>query len=226
MSTYSDDDLLLLSGIQHFAYCERQWALIHIEKQWLENVKTVEGQHLHERVHNPELVEKRGELLTARSLPVVSWQLGLYGMMDLVEFHQVGPDKGGTALPGRQGFWLPKPVEYKRGKEKPDDRDETQLCAQAICLEEMLRVEIGEGDLYYGENKRRSRVLFDAALRGRVEELSRRMHQVFENGITPPAQKGHRCALCSLKDVCLPLLTRKTKSVKSYIQKEIADSPP
>lgn len=226
MSTYSDDDLLLLSGIQHFAYCERQWALIHIEQQWQENVKTVEGKHLHERVHNPELVEKRGDLLVTRSLPIVSWRLGLYGMMDLAEFHQVSSDEGGIKLPNREGFWLPKPVEYKRGKPKADDRDEVQLCAQAICLEEMLQVRIEEGDLYYGENRRRVTVVFDPALRGRVEELSRRMHQVFASGITPPAAKGHRCSLCSLKDICMPALTRKSQSVKSYIEKEISDSTP
>lgn len=226
MSTYSEDDLLLLSGIQHFAYCERQWALIHVEQQWQENVKTVEGRHLHERVHNPELVEKRGALLVARSLPIVSWRLGLYGMMDLAEFHQVSSDEGGIKLPNREGFWLPKPVEYKRGKPKADDRDEVQLCAQAICLEEMLQVRIEEGDLYYGENRRRVMVVFDPALRGRVEELSRRMHQVFAGGITPPAAKGHRCSLCSLKDICMPALTRKSQSVKSYIEKEISDSTP
>ena len=153
MSTYSEDDLLLLSGIQHFAYCERQWALIHVEQQWLENVKTVEGRHLHERVHNPDLIEKRGDLLVARSLPIVSWRLGLYGMMDLVEFHQVSSDEGGTKLLNHEGLWLPKPVEYKRGKPKADDRDEVQLCAQGICLEEMLQARIEEGDLYYGENR-------------------------------------------------------------------------
>lgn len=223
---YSEDDLLLLSGIQHFAYCERQWALIHVEKQWLENVKTVEGRHLHERVHNPDLIEKRGDLLTARSLPIVSLRLGLYGMLDLLEFHQTGPGQGGTKLSNREGFWLPKPVEYKRGKAKPDDRDEVQLCAQGICLEEMLQIRIDEGDLYYGENRRRVVVAFDSALRSRVEELSRRMHQVFENGITPPAEKGNHCNLCSLKDVCLPSLTKKSRSVKDYIEKEIGDSPP
>lgn len=226
MSTYSEDDLLLLSGIQHFAYCERQWALIHVEQQWLENVRTVEGRHLHERVHNPDLIEKRGDLLVARSLPVVSWRLGLYGMIDLAEFHRVSPDQGGIKLPNREGFWLPKPVEYKRGKPKPDDRDEVQLCAQGICLEEMLQARIDEGDLYYGENRRRITVAFDLALRNRVEELSRRMHQVFATGITPPAEKGRRCSLCSLKDVCLPDLTRKSKPVMGYIRKEINDSPP
>ena len=225
-TTYSDDDLLLLSGIQHFAYCERQWALIHIEQQWQENVKTVEGRHLHERVHNPDLIEKRGALLIARSLPVVSRWLGLYGVMDLVEFHRAGSEPDGTELPDREGFWLPKPVEYKRGKPKPDDRDEVQLCAEAICLEEMLQVRIDKGDLYYGENRRRVLVSFDPALRGRVEELSRRMHQVFEKGITPPAKKDHRCSLCSLKNVCMPDLTRKSRSVKSYIEKEIDNSPP
>lgn len=223
MKEYPDDDLLLLSGIQHFAYCERQWALIHIEKQWQENVKTVEGEHLHERVHNPDLVEKRGDILTVRSLPIVSRRLGLYGMLDLVEFYQVDSKQGGIVLPNYEGFWMPKPVEYKRGRPKPDERDEVQLCAQAICLEEMLHINIVGGDLYYGENRRRTSVEFDIKLRSRVEELSLKMHQVFESGITPPAEKGRRCSLCSLKDICLPTLTRKIGSVKHYIQKAISE---
>lgn len=218
---YSEDDLLMLSGIQHFAFCERQWALIHLEQQWQENVRTVEGRIMHERVHTPLLVESRGSMLISRSLPVVSWKLGLYGVLDLVEFSQVGVSSGGIHIPGRKGFWKPRPVEYKRGKPKPDSRDEVQLCAQAICLEEMLQVEIAEGDLYYGENRRRTCVYFDAELRQQVIDLCQRMHMMYENGTTPPASKGKQCRACSLYDICLPSLTRRTKSVKEYIRREI-----
>lgn len=221
MISYSEDDLLMLSGIQHFAFCERQWALIHLEQQWQENVRTVEGRIIHDRVHTPLLVESRGSMLISRSLPVVSWELGLYGVLDLVEFYQVGVSSGGVHIPGRKGFWKPRPVEYKRGKPKPDSRDEVQLCAQAICLEEMLQIKIDEGDLYYGEIRRRTCVSFDDELRQQVFNLSQRMHMMYEKGITPPATKGKHCRACSLYDICLPSLTGRTKSVKEYIRKEI-----
>lgn len=218
---YSEDRLLPLSGIQHFAFCERQWALIHVERQWAESQRTVEGHHLHERAHNPFLFDERKGCLVARSLPVVSRKLGLYGQADVVEFHPSLPQNGGVALPSRDGYWLPRPVEYKRGKPKPDERDEVQLCAQAMCLEEMLGASINDGDLYYGETRRRHHVMLSAPLRQRVEELSRRMHVMFEAGWTPPAEKGKRCRLCSLVEVCLPSLTRKPRSVQGYIRKHI-----
>jgi CRISPR-associated exonuclease Cas4 len=223
MTTYPEPDLLLLSGIQHFAFCERQWALIHIERQWAESQRTVEGKNLHERVHDPALVDVAEDSVAARSLPIVSWRLGLYGVSDLVEFRRVGGADGGIALPKREGRWLPKPVEYKRGKPKSDDRDEVQLCAQAICLEEMLGAGIAGGSLYYGQTRHRHDVAFDQRLRGRVEELCTRMHGMFEAGYTPPAQKGKHCSLCSLADVCLPDLARHKQSVKSYVERCLLD---
>lgn len=221
---YEEERLLPLSGIQHLAFCERQWALIHVEQQWSENRQTVEGRHLHERAHNPFLFDEERDCLVARSVPVVSRTLGLYGQADVVEFRRVSSPRGGISLPDREGCWQPTPVEYKRGRPKPDERDEVQLCAQAMCLEEMLSTSIAAGDLYYGEIRRRHSVWLTAALRQLVEELCIRMHTLFEAGITPRAEKGKRCQACSLIDVCLPALTRKPHSVKSYILRHLADS--
>ncbi|MGE5553385.1 MAG: CRISPR-associated protein Cas4 [Betaproteobacteria bacterium] len=221
---YAEERLLPLSGIQHLAFCERQWALIHVEQQWAENGPTVEGRHLHERAHDPFFLDEGADCLVARSVPLVSRTLGLYGQADVVEFRRVSAEVGGVSLPGREGYWLPKPVEYKRGKPKPDERDEVQLCAQAMCLEEMLNTSIATGDLYYGEIRRRRSVCLTASLRQRVEELCLRMHALFEAGITPRAERGKRCQACSLIDVCIPALTRKPRSVRGYIVRHLADT--
>lgn len=221
-----EDKFLPLSGIQHFAFCKRQWALIHIERLWSENILTIEGRHLHERVDNPFDIEKRGDLIVARSVPVVSKSLGLYGVVDVVEFHSVQKEQGeiGITLPGRAGHWFPRPVEYKRGRPKKDDRDIVQLCAQAICLEDMLAVPIEYGDIFYGEIRRRQRVLFDAAMRQRVANLALSMHELFEKGTTPPAESGPNCRLCSMVDVCMPKLTKKHQTVQGYIRKMLNDA--
>ncbi|MGB4007446.1 MAG: CRISPR-associated protein Cas4, partial [Bacillota bacterium] len=198
---YDEDSLLPLSGIQHIAFCERQWALIHVEQQWAENVRTVEGRQMHERAHNPWLADYDSDHIVSRSVPLISHRLGLSGQADVVEFWPVGEGvDGGAPLPGREGLWIPKPVEYKRGRPKGDDRDEVQLCAQAMCLEEMLGAKITEGDLYYGQTRRRQRVTLDDVLRNRVEQLCLRMHELFDCGCTPPAAQGRRCSLCSLVD--------------------------
>lgn len=217
MENYTDDSLLPLSGLQHFAFCRRQWALIHIERQWEENLRTVEGRHLHEKVHSGLDVELKGAVLVARSVPLVSYKLGLYGVADVVEFH---PSAGGQGvrLPGRDGVWRVHPVEYKRGRPKPDHRDEVQLCAQAMCLEEMLGAEVRDGSFFYGETRRRLLVRFSASLRNQVESLAREMHDMFARGVTPSAPPGVRCSLCSLKDLCLPQLTRRPKSVQKYLR--------
>lgn len=222
-STYAEDDLLPLSGIQHFAFCERQWALIHIERQWAESVRTVEGRHLHDRAHNPLIVDASDSRVVTRAVPLVSYTLGLSGQADVVEFLPVQGDAPGISLPGRTGLWQPRPVEYKRGRPKPDDRDAVQLCAQAICLEEMLGVMIPSGDLYYGETRRRQRVELDADLRQRVAELADRMHALFTEGKTPRAAKGKHCSLCSIVDLCFPNLTVRPRSVRKYIQDEVRE---
>lgn len=219
---YAEDDLLPLSGIQHFAFCERQWALIHLERQWAENVRTVEGHHLHERAHNPALSNADDGRYVARAVPLVSFRLGLFGQADVVEFVPVQGDAAGIPLHGQPGLWRPRPVEYKRGRPKPDDRDAAQLCAQALCLEEMLAVAVPEGDIFYGETRRRQHVEFDAILRQRVEAMAERMHLVFTKGETPPATMGKHCHLCSLVDLCLPGLTARPQSVQRYIRASIA----
>ncbi len=222
---YDEDSLLPLSGIQHLAFCERQWALIHIERQWTDNVRTVEGKQMHERVHNPWLAGYDDDHIVTRSMPLLSHKLGLYGQADVVEFWPTSEKTGiGVTLPRRKGLWMPKPVEYKRGRPKIDDRDEVQLCAQAICLEEMLGAVVPEGDLYYGEPRRRQRVIFSDALRIRVEKLCLRMHELFSLGRTPLATKSKHCSLCSLVDLCLPKITNNSSSVSAYIQNQLKDT--
>ena len=217
ISKYDHDDLLSLSGIQHFAYCSRQWALIHIEKQWIENLRTVEGKQLHERVNNPSFFEARGNILTARSVPLCSYTLGFYGVSDVVEFHAM--KQKGITLKGYKGKWQPIPVEYKRGKPKKDIIDKVQLCTQAICLEEMLIINIEYGYLFYGQTKHRTKILFDIELRNQVKKFSQEMHSLFDKQITPKALKtGKSCRSCSLYNICIPKLANKRLSVKNYIK--------
>ena len=218
---YTPDELLPLSGIQHFLFCRRQWALIHVECQWQENALTVEGRLLHKRVDNPFFVEMRkGELIT-RSVPVASYQLGLSGVCDVVEFIE-SPE--GVHLPGREGIYLPAPVEYKRGHEKQDACDEAQLCAQAMCLEEMLAVSIPAGYLYYGETRRKVAVELTPELRELVRSMSDEMHAYFQRGYTPRVKPSKACRSCSLADICLPELQEKNIAATKYIQQQIENA--
>jgi len=217
-SEYTADELLPLSGIQHFSFCRRQWALIHIERQWQENVLTTEGKLLHERADDPFFSEVRKGVIIARSMPVASYRLGLSGVCDIVEFT---PSPDGVKLHGREGIYLPAPVEYKRGKEKQDICDEAQLCAQALCLEEMLAVHIPMGYLYYGEIRHRVSVDLTDELRRTVMELSTEMHDYFARGHTPRVKPSKACKSCSLADICLPELQGKVLSASKYIQMHI-----
>lgn len=200
--------MLLLSGIQHFAFCERQWGLIHVENQWVENVRTVEGKNLHQRVDDPYFTEIRGDVKVVRSVPLVSQTLGLYGVADVIELQKVPEDNSGVRY---------SIVEYKRGKPKPDDRDEVQLCAQAICLEEMLAIALDYGYLYYGETKHRHKVEFNETLRTRVKDLAERMHNLFAKGETPQPVKDKRCKNCSMADICVPELAKGNKKTEKYL---------
>ncbi|MBE01583.1 CRISPR-associated protein Cas4 [uncultured Marinobacter sp.] len=197
----SSNELLPLSGLQHFAYCPRQFALIHIDQQWEENRFTAEGQVLHQRV-NEGKSETRRDLHIARSVRLISQQLGLSGVADVVEFHRV--DQGGCQLAGRPGCWQPYPVEYKRGRSKSDDWDRIQLCAQAMALEEMLSVEVPEGALFYGQPRRREQVLFTSPLRELTRQMAARVHALFESGQLPAAEPGPKCKHCSLQQRCMP----------------------
>lgn len=217
-SEYAPDDLLPLSGIQHFLFCRRQWALIHIEQQWKENMLTAEGRIMHNRADDPFFTETRNGVITARSVPIASYRLGLSGVCDVVEFTS-SPD--GVKLPNRDGLYLPTPIEYKRGKEKRDHSDETQLCAQAICLEEMLSTNIPHGFLYYGETRHRLQIELTAELRTLVQEMADEMHNYFSRGYTPKVKTSKACRSCSLVDVCLPVLQEKVIAASKYIRQQI-----
>lgn len=216
---YQEEDYLSLSGIQHYIFCRRQWALIHIEQQWQENVRTLEGKFLHERAHSTDITEKRGDIIITRGMPIFSRTLGISGVCDVVEFHAT---KDGVHIHGREGLYSPIPVEYKRGKPKSDESDAMQLCAQAICLEEMLLCEIGYGYLYYGEVQQRTIITFDSRLRDRVKMSFQEMHQLYERRYTPKVKMSKSCKACSLVDICVPKLC-SGMSVKAYINKYIGD---
>lgn len=219
---YAEEDYLQLSGIQHFAFCRRQWALIHIEGQWKENERTVSGEHLHERAHNAALSELRGDVLTVRAMPVHSHKMGLSGTCDVVEFIR---DPTGVPLIGRKGTFRPYPVEYKRGKAKLDDCDRLQLCAQAMCLEEMLAVQVLEGALYYGETRHRQTVPMDEQLRVQVMNYVEEMHNYMRRRYTPKPKRGKHCNACSLKELCLPMIEHKQSAV-SYLKEMTEEGTP
>lgn len=207
--TFAEADLLPLSALQHLAFCERQCALIHIEGVWAENRLTAQGRLLHERVHERE-DESRGDVRIARGLRLRSLRLGLVGQADVVEFHRQ-PDR----------TWQPFPVEYKRGRAKRGDCDRIQLCAQAMCLEEMTGAAVPEGALFYGTPRRRETVCFDPALRAAVGDAARRLHALIEGGRTPSAVFAKRCDNCSLLAQCRPRMPVSNGAVERYIARSM-----
>jgi CRISPR-associated exonuclease Cas4 len=221
MTDYLPDEWLMLSGIQHFIFCRRQWALIHVEQQWQENALTVEGHILHQRVDDPFFTEKRKGVVIARSVPVSSPALGLTGVCDVVEF-TAAPE--GVQLPGREGFYRLAPVEYKRGRRKHDHCDEAQLCAQAMCLEEMLAIDIPAGSIYYAQTRRREVVTFTDDLRNKVIKATQEMHSYFQRGYTPKVKPTKACRSCSLADICLPDLQTKRLTAAKYIRQYVDEA--
>jgi CRISPR-associated exonuclease Cas4 len=208
MSSYREADLLPLSALQHLLFCERQCALIHLEQIWVENRLTAEGRAMHERVDRGGR-ESRREDRVAYALRLRSMKLGLIGKADVVEFHREGNN------------WIPFPVEYKRGKPKIDDIDRVQLCAQAMCLEEMLSQPVPEGALFYGTNCRRENVAFDEGIRRTTEQAAVRLHQLIKSGRTPPAVYAPKCDSCSLVQQCLPQSAGRGKDVAVYLKRMI-----
>jgi CRISPR-associated exonuclease Cas4 len=200
---YNEDDLLPISALEHLMFCERQAALIHIEQQWSENRFTAEGHALHDRAHNPA-TETRGDIRIARSLRLRSLALGLSGQADVVEFHRLPVTGGGLCLPDVKGRWAVFPVEYKRGHQRPEIAFAVQLCAQAICLEEMLHTTLTGGALFYGKSQHRQEIAFDLPLRQQTIDAAVRLHELIDSARTPPALANARCSACSLADVCLP----------------------
>jgi len=210
--SYTEDDLMMVSALQHIAFCERQCALIHIEQIWDENRTTAEGRIMHEKVHEQDR-ESRGNVRIEYGLPLRSLRLGLIGKADVVEFHRVAKDK-----------WQPFPVEYKRGKPKHDHCDLIQLCAQAMCLEEMLSVSVPSGAIFYGRTRRRLDVSFDDTLRKETEEAAEKAHQLIASGKTPPPVYEKRCKSCSLIEECIPKTIAEKSSVKRYLARMV-ESP-
>lgn len=187
-----------------------------MEQQWAENFRTTDGAILHQRAHDGSRSESRGDLLILRDLRVFSTQLGISGACDVVEFHR----GSGIPLRGREGLWQPFPVEYKRGQPKENPADALQLCAQAMCLEEMLCCDIPRGALYYSEIRRRQEIPLTPALRQQVQELLAQMHELYRRGQTPQVKPTKSCNACSLKELCLPKLM-KHKSAKDYLRREL-----
>ena len=193
-----------------------------MERQWAENARTAEGQVFHETAHHGPESEARGDLLILRGLRVASPSLRLGGICDVVEFHR---SPSGVSLAGREGLWLPYPVEYKRGSDQTQESDEVQLCGQALCLEEMLCCQIPEGSLFYGETRRRTRVAFDGTLRQRTLDLLHELLGYMDRGYTPGAKLHKGCNACSLRDICLPKLSR-APSVADYIHDRAGEDEP
>lgn len=232
LDMFNEDDFIPLSSLQHLLFCERRAALIYIEGIWDDNPFTVEGSHLHERSHTSS-TEVRGDIRIARGLPLRSMGLGLSGKADVVEFHRftqgdivlfsdrILPD--GIRLEGVPGLWQPFPVEYKRGKLRHEEGYEVQLCAQAICLEEMLETTIQAGAIFYGKTGRRLEVEFDETLREKTEAASRRMHEILRHARTPEAYYSKKCDKCSLIDVCLPKALSRSRSIERYFNDAITE---
>lgn len=215
---YQEEEYLMLSGIQHFAFCKRQWALIHIEQQWQENEHMVEGELMHKRAHDAYLPERKKEVIVSRGLPVFSRTMGVNGICDIVEFRK---SSEGIALHGHRGLYQVYPVEYKKGSPKETEIDILQVTAQAMCLEEMFVTEIVEGAVFYGETHCRERVVFTDELRTAVKEDFIQMHELFNRKHTPKVKWSKSCNGCSLKNICMPGLG-KAPSVREYIDKRIA----
>lgn len=204
---YSEDDLIPLSALQHYLFCPRQSALIHVERQWFENLFTAEGRVMHDRVDKGGN-QDRGAVRIEYALRLVCRKLGLVGQADVVEFHRSGTDRN---------VWVPYPVEYKRGKPKRDSSDKVQLCAQALCLEEMLDIAVPEGALFYGKTRRRQNVVFDAELRRQTTQTANRLRCMIQDRRTPEPFYTKKCESCSFLDFCMPRVCR-VKSVKAYLE--------
>ena len=216
MNAKNPDEYLMLSGIQHYFFCKRQWALTHIEQDWKENALTAEGNIIHEKVDQPYLKERRGSKFYSRAMPVISHRLKVVGKLDMVEFHR---DDKGIILEKEEGLWKPLIVEYKRGKPKFYNYDEMQLTAEVIALEETLNTNIDKAYFYYASIRRRVEIIITDKMRENVSLASKDMMDHFINGSTFKAESYKNCSKCSLVDYCLPRLTKKKKNIDNYLER-------
>ncbi|MDE6408663.1 MAG: CRISPR-associated protein Cas4 [Muribaculaceae bacterium] len=220
LSRYDEEEMLQLAGIQHYMFCPRQWALIHIEQVWEENYLTTEGSLLHQNVDNPFMRETgHTDVLTLRGLRISSSQLGISGIADALEIHPYDDAPKGKADILKNKRYEALPVEYKRGKPKINDCDRMQVAAQCVLLEEMLGIPIHRGAIFYWETRHREYVNVDQEMKGRVVKICAEMHEIFQSRRMPIAVKRRECRSCSLYDQCLPSL--QGKSVKKYLKDSI-----
>lgn len=213
--------MLMLSGIQHYRFCPRQWALIHIEQQWDDNRLTIEGQILHKHVDDPFYRQKCGDNITLRSVSIASKELGLYGVSDAIELLPSLSLENTIKHPKYAGRWTPVVVEYKHGRPKRNEVDEVQLAAQAMCLEEMYDISISYGAFFYGEIRHRINVDITDDLRHIVRQCARDMHELYENMILPEAVYRKSCEKCSLKNICMPVINDRATTVNEYLDKNL-----
>ena len=223
----ADDELIMLSALQHYLFCPRQCALIHVDGAWSENYLTASGRQLHERVDRIG-GETRRDVHLATALRLISTRLGIMGVADMVEFHLAASEfedgvRVAAPLAGRSGCWKPFPVEYKRGRPKPHRADEVQLCAQALCLEEMLGVSIPEGALFYGETRKRTSVAFDRELRALTEETVIAVRKLLTEEALPPAVVSKGCLACSLSETCQPKTASAHPSAEGWIRRQLGE---
>jgi CRISPR-associated exonuclease Cas4 len=216
---FTDDELLMISGIQHFIYSPRQWAIIHVEQQWSENFQTFAGRELHNRADDPYIKEKRGDLIISRALPVSSHRLGVYGVCDAVEWKA---DKDGVSIKGHRGTFIPTVVEYKRGKTKVDHSDKLQVAAYVVCLEEMLKCHLSQGVLFYFKTRHREIVAVDQPLRVELGATVARMHEYFRDGYTPPITSTDEGKKSSLDEIVPPEIFNGGLASK-YIERSLRE---
>jgi len=223
---YDESDMLPISALQHYLYCPRQCALIHLEQAWTENLLTAQGRQLHDRAHQAG-PESRGDVRIVRGLRLCSRELGLTGQADVVELHRPRPDcplDQQACVPALDGKWTIHPVEYKRGWPKRIDCDRVQLCAQALCLEEMLDVCIVEGGLFYGRPRRREPVVFNDSLRKLTRRTASDVHDLIRRGLTPPPADSSKCRSCSLVHSCMPKRTSRARSAGLYLRRQLREA--
>lgn len=213
---YSDDDCIAISGLQHLAFCKRQWGLIHLNQEWAENYLTAQGKIMHERVDSGYQEFRRG-VRQYSGLHIHNSELGLYGRMDVLEIEKTEGPNVDIPWIGLSGNWKLRPVEFKHGKPKEHDADLVQLCAQALCLEEMTGLKVNEGSIYYCEIRRRTEYEFDEQIRSRTVNLAKEAHALIKSGKLPSVEDGHNCKACSLKDFCQPNAC-DNKKIDSYYQ--------
>lgn len=213
---YSDEDCIAISGLQHLAFCKRQWGIIHLDQEWGENFLTAEGRIMHERVDSGYQEFRRG-VKQYSGLHIRNSEFGLYGRMDVLEVEKTDGPSVDIPWIGLSGNWKLRPVEFKHGKPKDNDVDVVQLCAQAMCLEEMTGLNVAEGSIYYCEIRRRKEFEFTEDIRQRTRDLAEEAHQLITMGVLPVVEKNHNCKSCSLLEFCMPRVNLKNK-MKSYYQ--------